>query len=312
MSSPTVSVVIAAYNAGATLADTLASVAAQTFQDFELIVVDDGSSDNTAHILQQHAQQHPWMLWVTQVNRGASAARQAAIAMARSELIAFLDADDLWTPDKLHKQVALMQAQPQVILSCTNMIDFFPDRDDEQTLFERKPPQRGMVLEHLFQRNFIYTPTVMVRKTALQAVGGFNPQLKVNEDYDLWLRLANDGPFDFIDQVLGRRRVLMHSLTRANQMACYAQDLALIDFWVAKRSDLFDVNATLVKHRRSVIHSRMGEHLMGVRDFSGARQAYRQALLWGARDKGTLMRCVAAHCSVLMYAFWWLKARFKT
>jgi glycosyltransferase involved in cell wall biosynthesis len=311
MSAPAVSIVIAAYNSAATLEETLASVAAQTFTDFELIVIDDGSSDATPALLQTHAAQWPWLSWVRQPNAGASAARQKGIALARSDLIAFLDADDLWHPSKLAKQVPLMLARPELVLSYTDMLDFFPDHDASRSLLQQKSPARGQVLPALFQANFIYTPTVIVRKAALERVGGFDLRLKVNEDFDLWLRLAELGEFDYLGEVLGRRRVLPGSLTRANQRLCYEQDLHIIDTWVAKRPDLFPLNSPQVRQRLALIHSRIGEHCLGQRDFLGARRAYRMALQLGTRSAPTLARSLAAHLPPLMYSFWWLKARLR-
>jgi glycosyltransferase involved in cell wall biosynthesis len=309
--TPTVSIVIAAYNAALTLPETLASVAAQTFTDFELIVIDDGSVDGTPAILQSHAAKWPWLSWVSQSNAGVSAAREKGLALCRSELVAFLDADDLWLPEKLAKQIPLMLAQPGLVLSYTDMRDFFPDHDAPLSLLQQKPPARGQVLQQLFTRNFIYTPTVIVRKSALRSAGGFDLQLKVNEDFDLWLRMAALGPFDYISDVLGRRRVLPGSLTRANQLLCYRQDLAIIDTWVAKRPDLFPASSNLVRQRKAVIQARIGQYLLGIRDFAGAKQAYFHALRLGQRSMPTLARTAAACMPPVMHAFWWLKSNFK-
>jgi glycosyltransferase involved in cell wall biosynthesis len=311
MTTPTVSIVIAAYNAAHTLPETLASVAAQTFTDFELIVIDDGSVDNTPAILQSHGAQWPWLSWVRQPNAGVSAAREKGLALCRSELVAFLDADDLWLPHKLEKQVPLMLAQPELVLSYTDMRDFFPDHDAPLSLLQQKPPARGQVLQALFTRNFIYTPTVILRKSALRRAGGFDLKLKVNEDFDLWLRMAALGPFDYINEILGRRRVLPASLTRANQLLCYRQDLAIIDTWVTKRPDIFPANSDLVRKRKALIQARIGAHLLGTRDFAGARLAYAQALQLGQRSMPTLARAAAACMPPLMHTFWWLKSKFK-
>src|SRR6266446_6383269 len=172
-STPRVSIVIAAYNAADTLPETLSSVAAQTFRDFELIVVDDGSRDSTPDVLDAHAGRWSWMIWTRQENAGVSAARERGIALARGEWIAFLDADDLWLPGKLNAQMVALAENPAVALNYTDAIDFLPDYDSSQTLFQQKRPARGIVIKELFSGNFINTSTVVVRKTALQAAGGF-------------------------------------------------------------------------------------------------------------------------------------------
>src|SRR6185437_6067267 len=111
--APVVSVVTPSYNAAATISDTIASVAAQTWREFELIVVDDGSSDHTPMLLAQHARRYPWISWCMQANAGAAAARQTAISLARGEFIAFLDADDVWAPNKLALQIAAFGRNPR-------------------------------------------------------------------------------------------------------------------------------------------------------------------------------------------------------
>jgi glycosyltransferase involved in cell wall biosynthesis len=305
---PRVSVVIAAYNAAATIEETLNSVAAQTFRDFELIVVDDGSSDATPELLQGYAASRPWMSWVRQANAGASAAREHGIALAQAEWIAFLDADDLWLAHKLELQVALAAQRPSVGFICTNAVDFLPDRDLPLTQFQQKAPARGQVVKDLFARNFVNTSTVLVRKAALQEAGGFDRHKKVNEDFDLWLRLALLVEFEYIDDILVRRRILPTSLTRANELACFRQDLAIIDQWVAERPDLFDTGSLLVRRRRALILSRLAYQLLAEQRFAEARGAYWQAVKLGQRNAATLARLAASAFPPAARLFWRLKA----
>lgn len=311
MSAPRVSVVIAAYNAAATLAETLASVDAQTFGDLEIVVVDDGSSDATPELLQAQARTSPRLVWVRQANAGVAAAREHAIAIARGELIAFVDADDLWLPGKLAAQVALFDRDPAVAFVYCDAIDFFPTGDASRSWFAEKRPARGDVLRELFNGNFALTSTVVVRKAALAAVGGFDRSLRVNEDFELWLRLAAEYRFDYVDAILVRRRILESGLTRANPMKCYLQDLAIIDAWVARRPELFAASSEIVRQRRALILSRVGYQHLNERAFPQARHAYAEAFRLGQRDRTTLFRLVAAHVPPLAYAFWSAKSLGK-
>jgi glycosyltransferase involved in cell wall biosynthesis len=311
LSAPRVSVVIAAYNAASTLAETLASVEAQTFGDLEIVVIDDGSSDATPALLEARARTSSRLLWKRQPNAGVAAAREHAIALARGELIAFVDADDIWLPDKVAAEVALFDRDPAVAFVYCDAIDFFPTHDASRSWFAEKRPARGDVLCELFNGNFALTSTVMVRKAALLAVGGFDRALRVNEDFELWLRLAAEYRFDYVDAILVRRRILESGLTRANPMKCYLQDLAIIDAWVARRPDLFAASSGIVRRRRALILSRVGYQHLADRAFAAARRAYAEAYRLGQRDKATLFRLVAAHVPPLAYAFWSAKSLAK-
>lgn len=307
MTAPRVSVVIAAYNAVTTLEEAIASVAAQGWRDFELIVIDDGSHDETPTLLERLSHQWLWMSWVRQENTGVAAARQHGIELAQSEFIAFLDADDLWVPRKLAAQMAVFAAHPEVALVYTDMRDFLPNRDMPRTLFQEKPPRAGNILLQLFGGNFIQTSTVAVRKSALRAVGGFNPQHRVNEDVDLFLRLAEHHQFDYVDEVLVRRRLLPGSLMHSNATACLTRDLEIADFWMKRRPDLFPTDSALIRRRLARTYARMGGQYLFERKFSQSRAAYWQAFKSGHRDPASALRVLAAHIPPIAYLFWFIK-----
>jgi glycosyltransferase involved in cell wall biosynthesis len=298
-STPRVSVVIAAYNAADTLEATLASVAAQTCRDFELVVVDDGSTDTTPALLTRFVQTHAWARWIRQDNAGAAAARERAIAAARGAFIAFLDADDLWLPEKLAMQMALFDRNPSLALVFTDERDFSSAGDAPLSRFQQKPPARGRVLPQLFFGNFILNSSVVVRKDALLAVGGFDAAHRVHEGIDLWLRLAEHHDFDYVDAVLVRYRVRPESLSHADLLACQRRDLEIMDYWMARRPDLFPADSRRIRRRRAEVFARMGRTLLSRRDWAGARHAHRRAIVLGQRSPGVLMRAAAAHLPVL-------------
>lgn len=184
---PIVSVIIPAYNAEAFIAETLASVVAQTLHDIEIIVVDDGSKDGTAAVVQRFA----GVRYVHKANGGVSAARNHGAALAQGEFLAFLDSDDIWHPDKLRQQVQAMQAHPDSDLSRTHFTMQPGDLDAlRQGVARQDAPSR---LERDFAPSFIdpyfTTSTVMVRRTAFDRVGGFDTRLRIAEDIDFYLRL---------------------------------------------------------------------------------------------------------------------------
>ncbi|RPJ75440.1 MAG: glycosyltransferase family 2 protein, partial [Acidobacteria bacterium] len=186
---PLVSVVIPAYNAAAMIGDALRSVFAQTFTDFEVVVVDDGSTDDTARVVE--ALGAGVVRLIRQANRGPAAARNAGIAASTAPLIAFLDADDEWLPGKLELQTAYFAAHPEAALLHTATAragDRQPEHEASRLAGE--PP--ASVFCDLFHTDYdINTLTVMVRREAVEEAGGFDERREVHvEDWDLWLRIA--------------------------------------------------------------------------------------------------------------------------
>nr|WP_294563096.1 glycosyltransferase [uncultured Rhodopila sp.] len=174
----TVSVIIPAYNAAETVAYAVTSCIAQSAHALEVLVVDDGSTDDTAEIVSRFGA--PVRL-MRQHNRGPGAARNAAARQARGEWLAFLDADDWWMPDKLERQLKLAEPDVGIIHSLANVsVPGIPDL---------------IGFDDLWQRNLIVNSSVLIRKTAFEALGGFieHPELFVCEDYNLWLRAAAEG-----------------------------------------------------------------------------------------------------------------------
>jgi glycosyltransferase involved in cell wall biosynthesis len=194
----TFSVVIAAYNAEDTLGEAIDSVLAQTRQDFEVIVVDDGSRDRTAAIAAGHAD--PRVRVYSQANAGPSAARNRGIAQATGEYVSTLDSDDLWLPDYLAEMGGALEADPRAGFAYTDawMLDEASGRFLQVTvaMSEGHSPAptlpREEFIAELLQRNFMHN-SVTMRRTVLEQVGGYDSRLSHGEDYELWLRMAISG-----------------------------------------------------------------------------------------------------------------------
>ncbi|PIG92450.1 glycosyltransferase family A protein [Gloeocapsopsis sp. IPPAS B-1203] len=182
-----VTVIVPAYNAEQTIVATIASVQQQTIQDWELIVIDDGSSDRTPELLKRIRE--PRMRVYHYSNAGVSVARNRGIALAQGELIAFLDADDLWSADKLELQVAALQQYPHAAVAYS--WTYFMNAT--ATTMHAAPGVwfEGDVYQQLLVRNFLYSGSnPLVRRDALVLVGGFEPTLTHGEDWELFVRLA--------------------------------------------------------------------------------------------------------------------------
>jgi glycosyltransferase involved in cell wall biosynthesis len=184
---PLISVVIPVYNGEKTIKETIESVLNQTFQDFELIVINDGSQDATVGIVE--GIQDPRLKLFSYPNAGQATSRNRGVSQAVGKYIAFLDADDLWTTDKLEAQLQALQANPQaaVAYSWTNFID-------ESSQFLRRGSYvtaTGDVFKNLLVVNFLENGSnPLIRAEALAEVGEFDASLTPAEDWDMWLRLA--------------------------------------------------------------------------------------------------------------------------
>ena len=201
---PTVSVICIVYNSMAYLPETVASVLAQTLTDFELIIVDDGSSDNVAEWVSVLTDGR--IKLVSQANQGISGARNTGIQHARSEYLAFLDGDDLWEPTKLEQQVAVLAAQPEVGLVHTYVE--LVEQDGSRTNRVVKENASGNVLAQVLVKNPIVTGSVpMVRHNCFEKVGVFDPDLSFSEDWEMWARIAANYQFAVVKQPLTLYRV---------------------------------------------------------------------------------------------------------
>ncbi len=192
MKVPLVSVIIPAYGHCDLIADTLASVFAQTFTDYEVIVVNDGSPDDTAAVLRPHVEGGR-IRYIEQPNAGQASARNRGLAAARGEFIAFLDDDDLWPPDKLQWQVAAMQAAPPDVVACVGSCVYTgAGAAGKEPLTVTSP----LTHEDLLWDNVIMSPgQAVIRRSALVQVGGFGLIRGGADDWDCWLRLIKLGRF---------------------------------------------------------------------------------------------------------------------
>jgi glycosyltransferase involved in cell wall biosynthesis len=197
---PIVSVVIPAYNAAWCLGRSVESVRAQTFRDFELIVVDDGSTDGTGAVL---AALDGEIRVVRKPNGGLSSARNAGIAAAEGRYVAFLDADDWWLPEKLARQVELMEARPELVFCSTTTAVRTPE--GRMLPDWRCGEGSGTLLERIFAANAHVAGSgsaVLARREAFARTGGFDESLRSLEDIDMWMRLASLGEYACIDAPL--------------------------------------------------------------------------------------------------------------
>jgi glycosyltransferase involved in cell wall biosynthesis len=275
-SAPSVSVVIPAFNRVATIFGAVESVLRQTFSDFELLVVDDGSSDDTLSALRTVGDARIRLL-ANPRNMGPGAARNTGIREARGQWIAFQDSDDEWMPTKLEEQMARIAALGETCVAayCGMTIVGKPGAQGGNARVERYFPdssvgqREGNLLEALLRTSLISTQTLIARRDALEALGGFDENLPALEDWDCALRLAPLGSIAFVDRPLVRQFFSENSITRNRQKWIVAREKV-----IAKHIDAMARRpALLAEHYRSIAGDKRR-----VGDNRGAQQAIAKAL----------------------------------
>jgi len=194
-----VSVILPVYNREQSVARAIRSVLAQTCTPLELIVIDDGSTDGTRDVLDSFGSE---ITVLEQPHAGAYAARNRGLRRAQGELIAFIDSDDAWLPDRLASQMPLME-RPEVGLVFGDVVHVRPGQERRRvTSFQVAPPRRGRVAAQFAWCNFVPTSTVLVRRHCLDEAGGFSEEVPLSCDYLMWFRIALRHELDFVERVV--------------------------------------------------------------------------------------------------------------
>ncbi len=205
MAKPTVSVVIATYNYGRFLTEAIESVLAQSYKDYEIVAIDDGSSDNTRRVVEPYLALPNFFCHHLKKNIGQPRAKNLAIRQSRGEFIAFLDGDDVWLPEKLEKQIRLFERSKDVGVVYSDFVWFRGDRDLPE--LGHPPYARGCVTRNLILDNIVPFSSSVVRRECFAKNGMFDESIPVAIDYDLWLRLSLNWAFDYVPEKLVRIRV---------------------------------------------------------------------------------------------------------
>lgn len=273
---PKVSIIIPTYNNAHYLPDAVDSAMAQTYTDYEIIIIDDGSTDDTKQVVVPYLEKVGSRLkYIYQKNKGLAAARNTAINHAAGEYIALLDADDKWCKDRLEETVQAIERDEKIGVVHANIMRFsdgegnlgVPDRSMEKL--------SGSILKEIFLRKTnIACPTVLFRKKCCDEVGGFDENLARLgcEDRELWLRIAEKYEFFYIDKVLARYRINPASMSRNKEKMMKAR-LYVVDKVCAKKK-----YGNLKREALGRIYKDLGDEYLGERSFKDAKRAYGQAL----------------------------------
>jgi len=293
MSCPAVSIILPTYNRAELLGIALDSVASQTFRDYEIIVVDDGSTDGTADRIA--ARSEP-IRYVWQENQGVAAARNHALALARADLVAFLDSDDVWLPRFLEATVGLLQRRPELALAYSDFVSV--DAEGRPLRGHRKTQHEGDVTAQLFASVFIHTSCVVARRHVILEAGGFNGYLTPNEDYDMWLRLSQKYRFGLVHEPLCLRRTHRGSLSRNGVPANLVRKAKLLERFYFDQGGARKVPRDLAYRRLGRLHYVAARATFRARRFAEASELVRRSLqyrpsslkAWSLRAAAALLR----------------------
>jgi glycosyltransferase involved in cell wall biosynthesis len=273
-----VSVIIPAYNAERFVGQAIESVLAQSYRPIEVIVVNDGSTDETRIRLDAFGNQ---VRAIHQTNAGLSAARNRGIRESSGDLIAFLDADDLWHPQKLEKQVAIFTGAPKIGLVHTDANYLFDETGNVSPAPAAREAYQGDCFKQLFLGNRMSVSSVVVRRSLLERCGLFDEAIRrpTTQDWDLWLRLSRETRFGYVAEELVTCR--MHdSNAGKNQLAMLEDSLYVIK---KTRRSVVDIDAQLgflkVRRRIAYQYQSLAKFYLRTSQFSKARRALQKSLL---------------------------------
>jgi glycosyltransferase involved in cell wall biosynthesis len=208
-----VSVLMPVYNAERYVTEAVESILAQTFRDFEFLIIDDGSTDRSLSILKRYAERDPRIYLVSRPNRGLVPTLNELIAMARGEFVARIDADDVALPERFERQIAFLRGHPEVVCVGGAVLEIDP-AGHELAGVHRHPSHDAGIQEDLLRGcTAIWHPTATMRREAVASVGGYREEMKHCEDLDLWLRLGEIGRLANLEEVVLRYRVHPDSKT---------------------------------------------------------------------------------------------------
>lgn len=279
MSDPLVSIIMPVYNGERYISEAIESVLSQTYQNLELIIVNDGSTDNSKTAIESYLQD-PRIRYFEQPNAGVAAARNTAIKKSQGKLIGFLDQDDYWHPEKIETQIQYFKKYQDISLVYSDYIIFSELENSKHRLSDLASFDLGQSdLHSIFIRNRIGVLTVLVKKQCIIDSGLLDTALKGTDDYELWLRLALDYKFQYIPLPLATYRWHGNNVSR-DDLNMMIEETKAICSLLSKRPDAYDsLGKITIKSRLFNTYTKIGNLYIWLhKDRHKARQFYFQAL----------------------------------
>jgi glycosyltransferase involved in cell wall biosynthesis len=306
---PNVTIVLPTFNRAVYLKDAIESVLAQTYRDFEFIIVDDGSTDNTEEVVASYIND-PRIRYLKQANSGAAAARNHGISLRRGDLVAFIDSDDIWNPDKLLIETEVLKELPDTGIVCSDFSaegssviepshirtyfsvlndynleyrDVFSNRLERPVrgLAQGEEVYWGNIFNTMLFGNIILTSTCLCRASLFETIGVFDPSYSTLEDYDFFLRITKKIPVAFIAKPLIRYRYSENQLSGenhfdrvcANLIGIFSKNVAALD-----DKDFLNKNRLKLRRRLGEYQAMQGYFRFSKEEMTEAAQSYRQSI----------------------------------
>jgi glycosyltransferase involved in cell wall biosynthesis len=267
-----VSIIIPTYNSAEYIAETLDSAFAQTYKNCEIIVIDDGSTDNTKEVLQSYMSK---IKYIYKENGGVSSARNVGIENAEGEYIAFLDSDDIWLPEKLEKQMERFKSEPDLGLVYSDCIRFNENGIEQSKRIVNRYFE-GNIFIKLLEGYVLPTSTVVVKRSCFSIADHFNESLMVSEDYDMWLRISKHYNIGYAKGPLVKYRVRNNGLARSNIDRAYGAQLAVLNKAMNDIDGIPD-KSNFLRNRFFKFYFNWGVSLLDIDNFADARNAFLKA-----------------------------------
>lgn len=278
---PIVSIITPTFNRAEFIEEAIQSVLDQTEGEFELLVVDDGSTDATKELLAPYLKDSR-VKYFYQENQGQSVARNRGLAESRGEFFCFIDSDNVWLPDKLERQLEFMDSHPNIDIVYGDIISI--DENSRETGRQNMARFSGDITAILLRDNFVSINTSMVRRRCYLDMGGFNEKDRLAEDYDLWLRYSTRYRFHYLPGYFVRYRVMKDQISSDKKARFWANELTLRQFLDAHPHSVGWVDK---QKGWSVFHARKSRYLSQRGEMTLALiSALRSIALWPFQSAG--------------------------
>lgn len=273
LKTPLVSVVIATYNMGKFLPEAMDSALNQTYENIEVIVIDDGSSDDTKEVIKSYLTDTR-VRYIVQENKGQSSAKNKGICESRGEYVAFLDADDIWVPEKLEMQIPVFAKAKNIGIVYARML--YIDETGRGIRILNTELFRGQISSQLFVCNFVGFGTAVVKRECFDRLGGFREEIRMGIDYELWLRFSTQYEFDYVDCPLLRYRVWGGQMS-SNWKGRYLSGIQIMEKFLIEFPNAIDANTQ--KMAWAYTYVGFGHCMQSIgNDIGGALSLYFRAL----------------------------------
>jgi glycosyltransferase involved in cell wall biosynthesis len=265
---PLVSIIIPTYNCAPYIHEAIESVLAQTYKNNEIIVVDDGSTDNTQEIIRPFLKK---ILYIKQENSGPSAARNVGIKKSKGDYIAFLDADDHYLPPRIELMVNMLQEDKDLGFASAD-VNFFEDQTVilKCLMKKEKKVATGWIYDKLIIDNYVSTLTVTIKRHCFNKSGYFDPSFNHGEDYDLWLRLAKNFKYEFLEEPLAEHRIREGSLSTDYELFL-KERIQILQKHFKLFPDFFDRKPWLKKRALGYLYFRYCSNFLEQKEFKMAK-----------------------------------------